>query len=136
MPHTRVELRRDLCAESSQDLGGEEDALRWNVEVNIAAAEKDGRASQRTGIVARCAVGSDQAAAQAGDSTVATRVADRELKRETCPLREAGLVARNGREEAVGIPRVASRLRCEVGKTGLVHLACEAQDVFRRRPAP
>lgn len=54
----------------------------------IAAFQKNGCTRQRAGVVARCSIGSDQAAAQPDDATVAPGIAGGIFERQTGTLRE------------------------------------------------
>ena len=139
MSHAGIDTLVDDGAEIAKHLGRLVHARERNVRVGIAAAQKDRRASERAGVVARRAGWTDDAGAQPGNGGVAARMARGELERETTALREPderdafgrdtlaveiaderveraqrgrqkGLVLRDRRQERVRIPRASTGL--------------------------
>src|SRR5439155_7368184 len=84
-----IELHCYFSAEALEDGGGELDALARDVGIDVAAPQKDWRASQRARIVAGGVVGADEAAAQADQAAVALGVAGGEFEGEAGSLGEA-----------------------------------------------
>src|SRR5690606_34117093 len=62
------------------------DTAHGDVEVGVRAAEEDGRTVERATVIARCAVGTDEATGQCGDPAVSARIARGELRCEACTL--------------------------------------------------
>ncbi len=127
--------------------------------------EEHGRARQGAAVGARRAVGADQARAQTDHGAIAARVAGGVLEAETAALREpqdhgalgpealrgetvdegsdgaerarqSGLVVRERRQERVGIPAAARRLRGHVVQVGKGQHVDERQDALGRGAAP
>ena len=71
--------RIDRGAQPAQYLGALNHALLRDVPVDIAAPQEDRHAVQRAGVVARGAVGANQATAQADERAITPGVARREL---------------------------------------------------------
>src|SRR4051794_10813666 len=123
-------------------------ARKGDMRVDIAAAKESRSTDELAGVVARRTFRPDQAAAQADYPAIAARMPCRILEGEAgtlgkseqhdalrlkalnaepaeqsvqhCKCRgQEGLIARDRREERIGIPTAARRLRCQVSKVGL-----------------
>src|SRR5438874_7801231 len=87
--HSRIKTELNVRSHSFEDSPGLSHTLDRNVKINIAASEKNRCAIEGPGIIARRAIGSDESAAQTGDSSIASRMSRRILEGETCALRKS-----------------------------------------------
>src|SRR5215471_3587709 len=88
MPHARVDAFVDRGVEPLKHLRRFPNTDKRDVRIHVAAAEEHRRACQRAVVLARRAWRTDQSAAEADNTRIATRVSRREFQRETGALRE------------------------------------------------